>query len=210
MRYFLGHVSTFVPIVAKILIAPWGLKVSWLIYLFFTYVLMEHKMFNGHPVRVFENLQRQAECCMVMGLCVSQWFPSLSSLPFLLLLKGRYVTVDYIHFAFVFFLLYSYDAVQIFLVTLSVMCALLNQDEGVVDTPLKWHRACQRRLMFRGVQVLTLMMAYESGYRRFVLFVVFVVLKGVVWLYTSEETPDRVEGKEGDPVQLLQGKTHRL
>lgn len=210
MRYFLGHVSTFVPIAAKILIAPWGLKVSWLIYLFFTYVLMEHKMFNGHPVRVFANLQRQAECCMVMSLCVSQWLPSISSLPFLLLLKGRYVTVDHIHFAFVFFLLYSYDAVQIILVTLSVMSALLNQDEGVVDTPLKWHRACQRRLMFRGVQVLTLMMAYETGYRRFVLFLVFVVLKGVVWLYTTEESPDRVEGKEGDPVQLLQGKTHRL
>ena len=37
--YFLLHVSTFVPLLAKVLIAPWGLKVSWLLYLFFTHIV---------------------------------------------------------------------------------------------------------------------------------------------------------------------------
>ena len=49
MYYFLLHLTSLVPILAKVLVAPWGLKVSWLIYLFFTYVLLEHKPFNGHP-----------------------------------------------------------------------------------------------------------------------------------------------------------------
>ena len=209
MRYFLLHLSTFVPIVAKILLAPWNLKVAWLLYLFFTYVLLEHKSFNGHPVRVFHNLQRQAECCMVVGLCLSQWLP-LAPLPFLLLLRGRHVTVDRLQFGFVFFLLYRYDMVQIVLVTLSIMASLQDLDEGLADTPSKWHRACQRRLMFRSVQVLTLMLAYETWYTRSVLLVAFAGLKLVVWLYTIEDMPDKIEAVDGDPVKMLQGKSHRI
>lgn len=210
MRYFLLHLSTYVPIVAKILIAPWGLKLAWLMYLFFTYVLLEHTEFNGHPVRAFKNLQRQAECCMIVGLCLSQWMPSLAPLPFILLLHGRYVTIDHLQFAFVFFLLYSYDMVQIMMVTLSIMSSLQDVDEGIADNPEKWHRACQRRLMFRGVQVLTLILAYETLYTRAVLLVAFVGMKAVVWLYTSEDAPDKIEAVPGDPVLLLQGKSHRL
>jgi hypothetical protein len=198
-----------VPIVAKIILAPWNLKVAWLLYLFFTYVLLEHKKFNGHPVRAFHNLQRQAECCMIIGICLSQWLP-LAPLPFLLLLRGRHVTVDRLQFGFVFFLLYRYDMVQIVLVTLSIMASLQDVDEGLSDTPEKWHRACQRRLMFRSVQVLTLMLAYETWYTRSVLLVAFAGLKLVIWLYTVEDMPDKIEAVDGDPVKMLQGKSHRI
>lgn len=209
MRYFLLHVSTFVPLLAKVLIAPWGLKVAWLIYLFFTYVLLEHKEFNGHPVRAFANLQRQAECCMILGLVLSRWSPMLSALPFLLLTRARFVRVNELQYAFVFFLLYRFDMVQIVMVTLSIMSAILDV-EKVVDTPDGWHRGCHRRLLFRGVQVLTLMLAYESLYVRVIIVLAFVFLKGVVWLYTPEDAPDAVVVKDGDPVNFLQGKSHRL
>ena len=89
MRYFLWHVSTFVPIIAKVLVAPWGLKVAWCMYLFFTYILLEHREFNGHPVSTFANLQRQAEVCMILGLSLSYWVsPVLSALPFFADSKG--------------------------------------------------------------------------------------------------------------------------
>lgn len=211
MQYFLMHVSTFVPICAKILIAPWGMKVPWLIYLFFTYILFEHKEFNGHPVKAFKNLQRQSECCLIASLFLAHWLtPTIAILPFLLLVKARLVTVDALSFSFVFFLLFSFDLFQITLVALSIMSALLQDTELVVATPEGWHRACLRRIMFRGVQVLTLMTAYESTYSRVVLVVWFALLKIAVFFYTPMERPNNIVHKDGDPVKLLQARAHFL
>lgn len=211
MRYFLLHVSTFVPICAKVLISPWGLKIPWCIYLFFTYVLFEHREFNGHPVRTFANLQRQAECCLIVGLFLSHWIsPALASLPFLLLVKARRIHIDSLSFSFVFFLLFTFDFFQIWFVALSIMSALLQDTEDVLCTPSGWHRACTRRVMFRGVQVFCLMSAYETFYVRAILFVFFCMLKVAVYIYTPSEAPDRVQHKDGDPVKLLQGRAHFL
>ena len=114
MRYFLWHVSTFVPIVAKILIAPWGVKVPWLMYLFFTYILMEHRNFNGYPVAIFANLQRQAECCMILGLFLAYWVsPLIASIPFLLITKAKGIEIDELWFSGMFFLLIRFDLLQI-------------------------------------------------------------------------------------------------
>ncbi len=210
MRYFLLHVTTFVPICAKVLTSAWGLKIAWLIYLFFTYILLEHKTFNGYPVHVFANLQRQAECCLMMGLFIGYWVsPLLSSLPFLLILKGKDVRVDYLCFSSMFFLLIRFDLFQIYIVMLSMMCGLLDT-EPVQETPQWWHRACLRRIMFRGVQVFCLMTVYEPLYVRCILFGAFVFLKVLAWVYAPVDRPDRVICPEKDPVNLLQGKRHFL
>ena len=211
MQYFLLHLSTFVPILAKILIAPWGSKLPWLFYLFFTYILFEHKTFNGHPVKVFKNLQRQAECCLVGSLFLAYWVsPMVSVLPFLLLVKARHVTVDSLSYAFVFFLLFRFDLFQITLVALSIMSALLQDTEDFVATPEGWHRACTRKIMFRSIQVLTVMTAYEGTYARVLIIIWFLLLKAAVVIYTPVERPDRIQHTNGDPVKLLQSRSHFL
>ena len=210
MRYFLWHVSTFVPIVAKIMIAPWGLKVPWLMYLFFTYILLEHRNFNGYSVGVFANLQRQAECCMIMGLFLSYWIsPLLASIPFLLITKAKGIQVDELSFSGMFFLLIRFDLVQIVLVMLSIMTILLDT-EVVQDNPVSWNRGCQRRIVFRAVQVMCITCAYEEIYTRIVLVGAFALLKVAVYLYAPPDYPDRIVSVAGDPVRLLQGKSHRL
>jgi len=210
MRYFLWHVSTFVPIVAKILIAPWGLKVPWLMYLFFTYILLEHRNFNGYSVGVFANLQRQSECCMIMGLFLSYWIsPMLASVPFLLITKAKGIQIDELTFSGMFFLLIRYDLVQIVLVMLSIMTILLDTEE-VQDNPTSWNRGCQRRIMFRAIQVMCITCAYEELYTRIVLVFAFTLLKVAVYLYAPPDFPDRIVNVAGDPVRLLQGKSHRL
>ena len=210
MRYFLWHVSTFVPIVAKIMIAPWGLKVPWLMYLFFTYILLEHRNFNGYPVGVFANLQRQAECCMILGLFLSYWIsPLLAALPFLMITRAKGIQVDELSFSGMFFLLIRFDVVQIVLVILSIMTILLDT-EVVQDNPTSWNRGCQRRIMFRAVQVMCITCAYEELYTRIVLTGAFTLLKVAVYLYAPPDCPDRIVNIAGDPVRLLQGKRHRL
>ena len=64
--------------------------------------------------------------------------------------------------------------------------------------------------MFRAVQVMCLTCAYDDLYTRIVLIGAFGLLKGVVFLYVPPDVPDRVVNVPGDPVQLLQGKSHRL
>lgn len=202
--------TTFVPIVAKILISPWGLKVPWLMYLFFTYILMEHRKFNGYSVATFANLQRQAECCMILGLVLSYWIsPILGAIPFLMITKAKGVQVDELSFSGMFFLLIRFDLFQIVTVMLSIMSVLLD-NETVQDNPTSWHRSCQRRIMFRAVQVLTITCAYEDVYTRVVLITAFCLLKGAVFMYAPPDHPDRVENVAGDPVRFLQGKTHRI
>ena len=210
MRYFLWHVSTFVPIVAKILISPWGLKVPWLLYLFFTYVLLEHRDFNGYSVATFANLQRQAECCMILGLFLSHWVsPVLAAVPFLLITRAKGIHIDELSFSGMFFILIRFDLLQILLSILSIMSILLDT-EAVQDNPLAWNRGCQRRIMFRAIQVMCITCAYESLYTRSVLIGAFALLKCAVYLYVPPDVPDRVVNVVGDPVKLLQGKSHRL
>ena len=202
--------STFVPIVAKILIAPWGLKIPWLMYLFFTYILLEHRNFNGYPVATFANLQRQAECCMILGLFLSYWVnPMLASFPFLLITKAKSIHVDDLSFSGMFFLLIRYDLLQIVLIMLSIMSVLLDTEE-VQDNPNSWNRGCQRRIIFRAIQVLCVTCAYDDLYTRVVLIGAFVVLKIAVFIYSPPDHPDRIVNVAGDPVKLLQGKAHRL
>ena len=211
MIYFLLHISSFVPIFAKILVAPWGLKLAWLIYLFFTYILLEHKNFNAHPIKAFANLQRQAECCLIGSLFVAHWVsPMLAPLTFLALIKAKRIEVDSLSYAFVFFLLFRFDLFQIGLVALSIMSALLQDTEPILATPEGWHRACTRRIMFRSIQILTLMSAYEGAYTRVLLVIWFVLLKFAVFIYTPEDNPSNIEHKEGDPVKFLQSRRHFL
>ena len=211
MRYFLLHVSTFVPICAKVLISPWGLKIPWCLYLFFTYILLEHRNFNGYPIKAFANLQRQAECCLILSLFLAYWIsPIICVLPFLALVKAKELVIDSLSFSFMFFILFRFDLFQIIFAALSIMSALLQNTETVVATPEGWHRACTRRIMFRGVQVFCLMSAYESMYVRLLLISSFGLLKVCVYVYTPLESPDRVLHKDGDPVRLLQGRSHFL
>lgn len=211
MQYFLLHITSFVPILAQILVAPYGLKISWLIYLFFSYVLLEHKTFNGHPVKAFANLQRQAECCLIGSLFVAHWIsPMLSPLTFLALIKAKGFEVDSLSYAFVFFLLFRFDLFQIALVALSIMSALLQDTEPILATPDGWDRACTRRIMFRSVQVFTLVSAYESAYTRVLLVIWSVLLKAAVFVYTPEDRPSNITHKDGDPVKLLQEHRHFL
>jgi hypothetical protein len=211
MLYFLLHLSTFVPILAKILVSSWGLKISWIIYLFFTYVLLEHKPFNGYPIKAFSNLQRQAECCLIGSLFVAYWVSSvLAPFTFLALIKAKGIDVDSLSYAFVFFLLFRFDLFQIALVAFSIMSALLQDTEAILATPDGWHRACTRRIMFRSVQVFALVSAYEGAYTRVLLVIWFVFLKIAVFLYTPEDRPSNIDHKEGDPIKFLQSRRHFL
>ena len=211
MFYFLLNLTTFVPILAKVIVAPWGLKISWAIYLFFTYVLIEHKPFNGHPVKAFKNLQRQAECCLIGSLFVSYWVSSfLAPFVFLALVKAKGVEVDSLSYSFVFFLLFRFDLFQIALVALSIMSALLQDTEPIIANIDGWNRACTRTIMFRSVQVFTLITAFEGTYTRVLLFIWFLLLKFAVFLYTPEDRPTNIEHKDGNPVKLLQGRRHFL
>ena len=179
-------------------------------YLFFTYILLEHRQFNGYPVATFANLQRQAECCMILGLFLSYWVsPLLASVPFLLITRGKGIQIDELSFSGMFFLLIRFDLLQIILVMLSVMSILLDH-EPVQDNPTSWNRGCQRRIMFRAVQVMCLTCAYEDIYTRIILLGAFALLKCFVFLYVPPDVPDRVVNVEGDPVNLLQGKSHKL
>ena len=179
-------------------------------YLFFTYILLEHRNFNGYPVATFANLQRQAECCMILGLFLSYWVnPILASVPFLLITKAKNIHVDDLSFSGMFFLLIRYDLLQIVLIMLSIMSVLLDTEE-VQDNPTSWNRGCQRRIMFRAIQVLCVTCAYDDLYTRAVLIGAFVVLKIAVFIYSPPDHPDRIVNVAGDPVKLLQGKAHRL
>ena len=199
MRFLLLHVSSFVPIMAKVILAPWGLKLSWLLYLLFSYILIEHEKWNGYPVFVFENLNRIAELAMVMSLVVSYWVTPLLA-PFCFLLVLKKFDVDAIVYSLPCFLLYRYDIVQIILVTLGIMSAHLYTKEPITSHET-WERAAWRRIGFRGVQVLMLMMAYERTHVRCILLGAFVLLKAVVWVYTK---PDKPQDRNipGDPVCL--------
>lgn len=179
-------------------------------YLFFTYILLEHRNFNGYSVAIFANLQRQSECCMILGLFLSYWVsPLLASIPFLLITKAKGIHVDELSFSGMFFLLIRFDVVQIVLVILSIMTILLDTEE-VQDNPTSWNRGCQRRIMFRAIQVMCITCAYEELYTRIVLIVAFTLLKVSVYLYAPPDHPDRIVNVAGDPVRLLQGKSHRL
>ena len=114
-----------------------------------------------------------------------------------------------VDFLWYVFLLIRYDLVQIVLVMLSIMTILLDT-EVVQDNPTSWNRGCQRRIMFRAVQVMCITCAYEELYTRIVLVGAFSLLKVAVYLYAPPDHPDRIVNVAGDPVQLLQGKSHRL
>ena len=174
-------------------------------------MLLEHQPFNGHPVKAFANLQRQAECCLIGSLFVAHWVsPMLAPFTFLALIKAKGIEVDSLSYAFVFFLLFRFDLFQIALVALSIMSALLQDTEPILATPSGWHRACTRRVMFRGVQVFTLITAYEGTYTRVLLLICVGLLKFAVFLYTPEENPSNIEHKEGDPIKFLQSRRHFL
>ena len=134
----------------------------------------------------------------------------LAPLTFLLLIKAKGVEIDSLSYAFVFFLLFRFDLFQIALVAFSIMSALLQDTEIILATPDGWNRACTRHIMFRSVQVFTLISAYESTYSRFLLVVWFFLLKIAVFVYTPEDRPTNIEHKDGDPVKFLQGRRHFL
>lgn len=211
MRYFLYHLSTFVPIFAKIIVAHFGVKLAWLMYVFFTYILLEHKPFNGYPVHIFANLQRQAEVCMVISLFLARWVsPLLAPVPFafITLLKG--VKFDSLIMSFAYIFLVNYDLFQIICVIFSIITFLLDNEE-VEESPEGWHRACQRRIMFRSVQVFTLMNAYESISARIILLCSFVLLKVVIYIYTDDENVESVRLNRDDPVAFFPKRiSHRL
>jgi len=206
MRYFLLHVTTFLPLCAKLILAPWGLKIAWTMYLFFTYVLLEHKQFNGYPVTVFRNLQRQSECAMMLALPLAHWVSHwMAPFPFALVLWK--FDIDELVYSLFCFPMYKYDPIQILTVTLSVMSAHMYTDETVVGIE-GWHRAVHRRIIFRFVQVTALTCAFESLRVRIVLLFASAVLKAMVWFQTEGENPS--DFKDDVPVRLLPGKRHRL
>jgi hypothetical protein len=90
------------------------------------------------------------------------------------------------------------------------MSALLQDTEPILATPEGWHRACTRRIMFRSVQVFTLISAYEGTYTRILLLIWSGLLKFAVFLYTPEDRPNNIEHKEGNPIKFLQSRRHFL
>lgn len=208
MRYFLLHVSTFVPILTKLLLAPLGLKISWAMYLFFTYILLEEKKFNGYEIDVFENLQKQSECAMMLSLFLSHWISPLLA-PFTFAIVLWKVQIDPLIYSISAMLLFKYDAIQIFMVALCIVSSHMYVKEQIVSVET-WRRNVHRRLMFRGVQVFCLLICYEKNYVRLIITAGFLLLKFIVFTYTAEEKIQDFPRDSTGPVSLFQRKNHHL
>lgn len=208
MRYFLLHVSTYVPVLTKILLAPWGLKLSWSMYAFFTYILLEEKKFNGYDIDIFENLQKQSECAIMLSLFLSHWVsPLLAPLTFGFILWK--VQVDPLIYSLCAMLLYKYDMFQIIMVTLTIMSSHMYIKEPIVSIET-WKRNVHRRLLFRGVQVFCLLICYEKNYVRLILALAFAVLKFIVYTYTPEEKFEDFPKESPGPVSFFHRKKHNI
>ena len=151
MRYRLLHLSSYVPLLVRVLLDGWCLKLCWCVYLFFAYILLEHRRWNNYDVRVWFCLQRRCEVGLMCSLLVHEWFPWLCPLGMLVTCvnPGRYHRMWYV--------LVCGVCLPGPCGTAMVLCELQ------AEFPLDWHSAVVSRVVCRHVQVCVLVSVY-TGY----------------------------------------------
>ena len=175
MRFRLLHYTSFVPILSCAMVDPWGLKCSWLFYLFFTYLVLERNDWNGYPLSTWVQLQRSSETCMVFSLAIAHWFsPWLSPLAWLTLKLPRTVSAELVY-VICCFALYSNDFLQ-----MSFVFGMVVSEYS--RAPTNWRGAVHHRILTRCVQVSGLLLAYRSSSHRLVLVVFVCLLKALCFL----------------------------
>ena len=177
MRFRLLHYTSFVPILSCLIVDPWGLKFCWLFYLFFVYLVLERKEWNGHSLGTWVVLQRCAETCMVFSLALSQISPWLSPLAWLALKDPRRPPFLY---GLCSFALYASDPIQ--------MAFVIGMVISEYSTPPKdWQGAVYHRILTRCVQVTSLVFAYRLASHRLVLLTFVIMLKCLCFLVRPDD-----------------------
>lgn len=216
MRYILLHFSSFIPLLARAMSS--SSKLVFACYFFATYVLLEQKPWNGHPVATWHHFQRRAEVALMWSMAVQYWggggwlVYALSLLP-LALIPWK-VDVDAISYSVCCFALFRYNPVQI----LAVACMVVAE-HSKMPTQLyhksDWHRFAKHRVACRGVQLLALALCYQTTWQQCILVVVALLTKAAVWAYTLEPDATGFDAhSEETPVKLhfdvYVQKTHTL
>jgi hypothetical protein len=202
MRFRLLHYTSFVPILSCLLVDHWGLKFCWLFYLFFTYLVLERKEWNGYSLGTWLSLHRAAETAMVISLAVSHWVsPWLSPLAWLTLKRSGRPPLLY---SVLVFVLYSNDPVQ-------VACILGMVLSEYSKPPSDWQGAVYHRILTTFVQVVSLVFAYRTWTHRLVLLTFMLVLKALVFVVPPDDV-SKAGWWNGELPAILQLniKTHRL
>ncbi len=182
MRFKLLHFTSFVPMLTRLFLDPYGLKLSWCLYLFCCYVLLEHRCWNGYSVATWYNFQRTAEVAMMLSLTLSAWatrygYGFLSVLaPFAFLLIPSKLQIRDAYYSLACLCLMDYDLFQMLSVGLMIIVGHLPHQR-------EWTKAVTRRVVVRAVQLTTLVCAFQPTSHRIVLVLFTLLLKAVVWYW---------------------------
>tara|TARA_B100001250_G_scaffold168772_1_gene145379 strand:+ start:2176 stop:2823 length:648 start_codon:yes stop_codon:yes gene_type:complete len=184
MRYALLHYSSFIPLAARALTGD--SKIAILCYFFATYVLLEHKPWNGYPISTWHDFQRRGEVALMWCMSLNYWlghtwFSYLSLIP-LAIIPWK-VHVDAISYSVSCFALFRYNPVQILAVASMVVAEQAKQKTQLFNED-DWHDQALHRVNCRGVQVLALTMCYQTTWQQCVTVLIFSIAKSVVWMYT--------------------------
>ena len=201
MRFRLLHYTSFVPIVSCLLVDPWGLKLCWLFYMFFTYLVLERKEWNGRSLGTWVALHRAAETAMVFSLALSRVSPWLSPLAWLSLKRPERTPLLY---SVLVFALYSNDLVQ-------VACILGMVLSEYSKPPKDWQGAVHHRILTTFIQVMSLVFAYRTLSHRLVLLTFAICMKLLVFVVPPDDV-SKARWWNGKLPAILQLniKNHRL
>lgn len=169
--------------------------------MFFTYLVLERKEWNGRSLSTWVALHRAAETAMVLSLAVSCLSPWLSPLAWLSLKKPERPPLLY---SLTCFCLYTNDFVQ-------VACILGMVLSEYSVPPKNWRGAVLHRILTTFVQVLSLVFAYRSWSHRVVLLIFMCVLKLLVFVVPADDmSKSRWWNGEVPAILQLNIKNHRL
>ena len=186
MRYALLHYSSFIPLAARALSGD--SKIAIACYFFTTYVLLEHKEWNGYPIRTWYHFQRRGEVALMWCMALNYWLGhtwlSLFTLAPLAIIPWK-VHVDNLSYSIACFALFRYNPVQIIAVACMVVAEQAKKPTQLFNEK-DWHEQALHRVGCRGVQLLALALCYQTGWQQCVMVVIFALAKAAVWLYTLE------------------------
>ena len=215
MRYALLHYSSFIPLCARMLSG--NCKIALICYFFATYVLLEHKAWNGYPISTWHDFQRRGEIalmwCMALNYWIGHTWLALLTLAPLALIPWK-VHVDAISYSVSCLALFRYNPLQILAVACMVVAEQAKKPTQLFNEK-DWHEQALHRVGCRGVQLLALALCYQTGWQQCVMVVIFALAKVAVWLYTLEpsaqgysafatQTPVRLR------MQVYSNKQHTL
>jgi hypothetical protein len=171
-------------------------------YLFFTYLVLERREWNGRSVGTWVALHRAAETAMVLSLVIAHWVsPWLSPLAWLSLKRPERTPLLY---SVLVFALFDYDLLQ-------MACILGMVLSEYTQPPSDWQGAVYHRVLTTFVQVMSLVFAYRSLSHRLVLLIFLLLLKMLVYVVPPDDVSKaKWWNRELPAILQLKFKTHRL